>query len=97
MYARVTTYTCKPDNVDEGIGVAEGLLPQIKALPGLKEFICTGRFDDGKCVVVALYDSKANAEAADEKVRELWRHFEHVLASAPEPEAYTVFIHETNH
>jgi hypothetical protein len=94
MYARITTYTCKKGYVDDGVSVARGLLPRIKALPGLKEFICTGRMADGKCVTIAIYESKAKAEAAAPQLNELWSRFDHVLASKPEPEGYTVFIHE---
>ena len=95
MYARITTYTCKPGYVDDGISVAKGLLPRIKALPGLKEFICTGRMSDGKCMTISLYDSRSNLEAAAPKLNKLWRRFDHVLDSTPEPEVYTIFIHET--
>jgi hypothetical protein len=97
MYARITTYTCKKGYVDDGVSVARGLLPQIKSLPGLKEFICTGRMADGRCVTIAIYESKAKAEAAAPKLNELWSNFDHVLASEPEPEGYTVFIHEKSH
>ena len=94
MYARITTYTCKPDYVDDGISVAAGLLPQIGSIAGLQEFICAGRMEDGKCVVIALYDSQMSADEAAPKFEELWGSFDHVLASKPEPEGYSVFIHK---
>ena len=50
---------------------------------------------DGKCVIVAIYDTEENAEAAKPIVKKLWGSFDHVLASAPEPEEYSVFIHQT--
>ncbi len=95
MHVRVTTYSCKEGLVDDGISVAHGLIPQIRSIPGLKEFICAGRMADGKCVIVAIYDTEENAEAAKPIVKKLWGSFDHVLASAPEPEEYSVFIHQT--
>ena len=95
MHARVTTYSCKEGTVEEGISVANSLVPQIRAIPGLKEFLCVGRMDDGKCVIVAIYDSEQNAEAAKPIVEKLWGSFDHVLASGPDPEEYSVFIHQT--
>lgn len=93
MYIRVTRFEDKPDKIKEAQALAEELLPEIKKIPGLKEFINAQR-DDGKGVTIAVYASKHDADAAAPKAQAFWRQFTEMWASAPVSEEYEVRIRE---
>lgn len=63
MYARVTTMTTKPDRIDDMDLQIPALKPQPKSIAGLVSNTVVWRAD-GSCVVTAIYESQAAAEAA---------------------------------
>ncbi len=93
MYIRVTRFEDKVDKIDEARALAWRLIPEIRQISGLKEFINAQR-DDGSGVTIAVYASQADAEAAGLKAKELWSRFSNVWASPPVTEEYEVRIHE---
>ncbi len=93
MYIRVTRFEDKVDKIDEARALAWRLIPEIRQISGLKEFINAQR-DDGSGVTIAVYASQADAEAAGPKAKELWSRFSNVWASPPVTEEYEVRIHE---
>lgn len=93
MYIRVTRFEDKAENIKEARALAQKLVPEIKQIPGLKEFI-NAQHDDGKGITIAVYASQADAEAALPKANELWSRFADMWASPPVTEEYEVRIHE---
>ena len=94
MYARVTQYQLKADRVEEAIARLEGLIPEIRAIPGLVELIdCYN--EDGAGVAVAIYESEEAATAALEKVGAIWGQFADFLAAEPKPEFFSNVLRET--
>lgn len=92
MYARVSRYQMKSGSFEEAQRMVESMRPQIKAIPGIRDWLNVGRADDGKGVVIALYDSKEAAEAALGSARQIWAQFADHLAAEPEVEAYDVVM-----
>ena len=93
MYIRVTRFEDKVDKIDEAQALAWRLIPEIRQISGLKEFINAQR-DDGSGITIAVYAGQADAEAALPKAKELWSRFSDVWASPPVTEEYEVLIHE---
>lgn len=93
MYARITTFDANLDKFDETVERLRKILPEIMAIPGLKHYYHTGRSEDGKCAVIAIYESKEAAIAATPKAQELFGRFADVLASPPVPQEYDVLLH----
>lgn len=92
MYARVSRYQMKSGSFEEAQRMVESMRPQIKAIPGIRDWLNVGRADDGKGVVIALYDSKEAAEAALEAAGTIWAQFADHLAEQPEIEGYDVVM-----
>jgi hypothetical protein len=82
MYARITRYEVAADKIAEAHEIADGALPSIRRFPGLKAFTNLMR-DDGKGLIVAVYENKAAAGAAAPLVRQYWAKFASVLLVAP--------------
>ncbi len=95
MYARITTYHCKTEKLDEAIALGEKLKPEMMEIPGLKQMFMTGN-KDGNCALIGIYDSRESAEAAKDTVRALFARFAEYIDSEPQPLGYEVLIHWTN-
>lgn len=93
MYLRITTYEARMDKHEEAMAKLDSLMPEIKAIPGMKHYYSTGRVEDGKCAVIAVYESREAADAAVPRARELFGQFAEYLASTPEREGYDVFAY----
>lgn len=94
MHIRITTYQCKDGHVDDAIEIAEKLLPRIRLVKGLKKLIGGGRMADGRCVIVALWESQEAAAAAAPEAKEMWAEFLPIIDGELEPEEYSVFFEE---
>lgn len=95
MYARITTYHCMPDKLDDAVAFAETLKPEIMAIPGIKHWYSAGN-KDGNCAVIAIYESREAAEAATETAGALFARFAKYMHSEPRPQGYEVKLHGTN-
>ena len=95
MYARITTYHCKPETMDDAIVLFEKMKPEIMAISGLKHMFKTGN-KDGNCALVAIYENREAAEAAMDTVRAFFARFAEYIDSAPQPLGYEVLVHGTN-
>ena len=92
MYARVSRYQMKSGSFEEAQRMVEAIRPQIKAIPGMRDWLNVGRADDGKGVVIALYDSKEAADAALSSAVKIWAQFSEHLVNQPEVEGYDVVM-----
>ncbi len=93
MHARITRVQVAVDKIEEARARVAGLVPEIRSIPGLKEFINVIR-DDGGGVVIALYNSKEELDAATPRVSEIMSGMAGLFSSPPTSEAYEVDSHE---
>ena len=78
MHVRVTHYRVKPGRVDEAVAGRDELMPEIERIPGLKRYMNLWN-DDGTGLVVAVYESKAAAEASAETAKAMWSRLSDLL------------------
>jgi quinol monooxygenase YgiN len=95
MYARITTFQCKPEKLNDAIALAEELKPEIMSIPGLKYWFDTGN-EDGTCAVIAVYESHEAAQAASGTAKEIFSRFAEFMDAEPQPQGYQVLLHASN-
>ncbi len=89
MHARITRVQIAAGKNEDERARVKDLLPDIKSIPGLKEFVNVIK-DDGGGVVIALYNSKADLDASTPRVKEIWGGLADLFSAAPESEEYEV-------
>ncbi len=96
MYARVSRYAIRTDRISEAHEYFVRTLDSIRALPGMRGItIMTG--EDGKGIIVALYENKAAAGAAAPQILEHWRQIGSFLTGPPVFEEFaTVLVAEVS-
>jgi hypothetical protein len=94
MYARVTTFKVEPGRVQELAAKINEMGPRAKALPGMVDAYAAWR-GDGQGVVVALYQSKEDADKAVARIQALWGDLAGLLSGAPRTDAYETAAHIT--
>ena len=94
MFARVTKYKIKSDQMAAAVAFTETLKPQIMALPGMIEFLNVGN-DDGTGYVISVVDSEETSNANADKVKAIWGQMADFLEEMPVPEGYDVLFHWT--
>ena len=87
MYARVTTMTAKPDRINDMAAQIPALKPQLKSIAGLVNNTLAWRAD-GHCVVMAIYESQAAADAASSQIQSILGGMAEFLANPPQVEVY---------
>ena len=87
MYARVTTITGKSDRMSDMVAQIPELKPKLQAIAGITANHVVWR-DDGQCVVLAIYDSKASADAAEPIIQGIFAGMADLMAAPPKIEAY---------
>jgi hypothetical protein len=87
MYARVTTIQADPARLGELPAKLKEMSPAAKALPGVVDVYAVWR-GDGQGVVMAIYNSKADADAAAPQIQALWGNLAGLLKGAPNANAY---------
>lgn len=95
MYARITTYHCKIEMLNDAIALVEKMKPEIMGIHGLKHWFSTDS-EDGNCALIAIYNSREAAEAATDAVRDLFGRFAEYIDSEIQPLGYEVLVHGTN-
>jgi hypothetical protein len=94
MYARVTSFKVDPARLGEVEAKAQEMAHRVKALPGMVDAYCAWR-GDGQGVMVAVYRSKADADAAVARIQAIWGHLAGLLDGAPRTDAYDNVAHIT--
>jgi len=92
MYARVTSFKIDPARLGELDAKIKQMLPRTKALPGMVNAYGAWR-GDGQGVVVAIYRSKADADAAVVRLQAIWGDLAGLLVSAPRTDTYDNVAH----
>jgi hypothetical protein len=92
MYARVTTFKVDPARLGEVSAKFKEMAPAAEALPGIVDVYAAWRAD-GQGSVTAIYQNKADADAAAAKIKELWGGLSGLLKGAPITEMYDSVEH----
>lgn len=92
MYARVTTLKVDPARLGELPAKFNDMRPAAQALPGVIDVYAVWRAD-GQGTVIAIYRSKADADAAAGQIQALWGTVSGLLSGAPSTEAYDSVEH----
>ena len=94
MYARVTSFKVDPARLSEVEAKAREMAHRVKALPGMVDAYCAWR-GDGQGVMVAVYRSKADADAAVGRIQAIWGNLAGLLSGAPRTDTYDNVAHVT--
>lgn len=70
MFASVIEVQLKSGTLDEVNGITRAALPELREIPGLKQFLSIDKGND-QGLVVAIYESQAAQEAAAPKAQEI--------------------------
>ena len=87
MYARVTTVHFDPARLAEVKTKLAEAKPMSKSMTGVIDTYAVWRAD-GLGVITAIFDNKANAEAAATKAQSVWAGLAGLLKGAPKIEAF---------
>jgi quinol monooxygenase YgiN len=87
MYARVTTIKVDPARLSELSAKLKEMSPAAKALSGVIDVYAAWRAD-GQGTVVAVYNSKTDADAAAAKIQAIWGTLAGLLTGAPNTDTY---------
>ena len=80
--------------MDEAMEITEGMMPDLAQLDGLRQFIVVDKGNDAG-LVLAIYDSQAQQQAATPKAQELLGRLAAICAAAPERKGGEVTFNET--
>ncbi len=94
MYARVTTFKVDPSRLGEVEAKIKEMAPRAKALRGMVDAYGAWR-GDGQGIVVAIYRSKADADAAVGRLPAVWGDLVGLLSGAPRTDTYDTVAHIT--
>jgi len=82
VYARITAFRMKPEEMDAATSKVEALKPRILALPGMQHFSLVAG-DDGNGYVISLIDDEAVANPGSEQIKGIWSEMSQHLAAPP--------------
>lgn len=94
MYARVTRFKVDPARLPEVAEKIKVMGAVTKSLPGMVSAHCAWR-EDGQGVLVAVYKSKAAADAAVGKIAAVWGDLVGFLVAAPQTDTFDNVEHLT--
>ena len=94
MYTSFIEFQLKPGKMAEATEIAGAMRSDLEQLDGLKQFIIIDKGDDAG-LVLAMYESQAQQEAAGPKARELLGRLADLYAAAPERKGCEVTINQT--
>jgi hypothetical protein len=92
MYARVTTLQIDPARLGEIPAKLNQVGPASEALPGIVDVYFAWR-GDGQGTVTAIFNSKADADAALPKIQAIWGELGGLLKGPPSVNAFDNVVH----
>ena len=92
MYARVISFRCDPARLDEVSARLDEIRISAKTVAGLTTVYSVWRAD-GNGVTMALYESQADAEAAESQIQSVWSKVADLLVEQPKVETYDHAAH----
>ena len=93
MYTSIIEVQFQPGKMDEAMKITEGMKPDLAQL-GCRQFIIVDKGNDAG-LVLAIYDSQAQQEAAASKAQGLLGRLAGIVAAAPERKGGEVVFNET--
>jgi hypothetical protein len=93
MYATIIEMNYKPGSTEEATALALAMRPDLAGIDGIKQFLIVDKGDDTS-LLVAMYDTEAQREAAGPKGQELLGRVAHLFAEAPERLGGPVLVNE---
>lgn len=93
MHARLTRYKIKPEHIDEARTLVNGMGSAGIDNAGMFQLINLGG-EDGSGVLIAVYQSKEDADRIAGRAVEAWAQFMHLLDGPPESEEFDVLAFE---
>ena len=93
MYASVVEIQLKPGKMDEATKMVRAMRPDLEQLNGLKQLVVIDHCHD-RFLAVAIYEGKADREAATPKAQELLGRLAELAAAPPERMGCEVTVNE---
>ena len=93
MFASVIEVQLKSGTLDEAVDITRAALPEMREIPGLRQFISIDKGND-QGVIVAIYESQAAQEAATPKAQEILGRIAGLAAAPPQRLGCEVTINE---
>ena len=93
MYTSMIEFQLQPGKMAEAMEITEGMKPDLARLDGIRQFILVDKGDDAG-LVLAIYDSQAQQEAAGPKARDLLSRMGALYTAAPERKGGEVLANE---
>jgi heme-degrading monooxygenase HmoA len=90
MHARVTTFTSKPDQADEGARTFQDGIPAIRDLDRFKDAVLLMDRQSGKAMTIALWDNRQALEGSAPAARDLFQKAAHTIEGEPQRQVYDV-------
>ena len=94
MYASYVEVKMRPGVSAEAIKLARSLIPEVGQIPNIKQFTLVDKGND-KLLLIALYDSPEEQEAAGPKALDVIGKMEHLFATPPQRIQMEVPINHT--
>ncbi len=94
MYTSIIEVQFQPGKMDEAMEITEGMKPDLAQLDGISQFIVVDKGNDAG-LVLAIYDSQAQQEAAGSKAQELLGRLGALFAATPERLGGEVLVNES--
>ena len=89
MHISIASYQFKPDKYDEMMDFARSILPELRQIKGFRQIVFV-RTGETTSATHALYDSKADAEAATPKIQALFGRMKEFVTAPPSRATYDV-------
>lgn len=90
MHARVTRFTVTPEKVEEASRLIEEIRLHVMKFPGVVEVIGLEKAGGTERLVIAIYQSRAHADAAIPRTLRAWHALSRILAATPQSSNYEV-------
>lgn len=94
MYARVTGFKVIPEKIDEASRLIEEIRSHVMEFPGVVEVIGLAKAGGAERLVIAIYESRALADAAIPRTLRAWHALSCILQEAPQSSAYEVMARD---
>lgn len=96
MFMRISTYKVDRSKIKDVDAVVDEVRAKISGLKGLKH-ASVGRDDDGNAAVIAIWESKAAADAAEQTVTSTWAAIGHLMTAPPERRGFDTYFNLAGH
>ena len=83
MYTSIIEIQFQSGTMDKALEITEAMKPDLAQLDGLRQFVVVDRGNDAG-LVLAIYDSQAQQEAAGPRAQELLGRLGALFAATPE-------------